>query len=101
VYPRLWLSSYNRRWHGGEVGIADALRGAAREIFADHEGPGGVWITDSLFPGYFWLLGRECSTNYRQANLRAQPPLLWRLISASQKRYLSCERTRSISSYGN
>ena len=61
--PRLWLSSYNRRWYGGEVGIADALLGAAREIFADHEDPGGVWITDSLFPGFFWLLGREWSTN--------------------------------------
>lgn len=50
VYPRLWLSSFNRRWHGGEVGIADALLGAAREIFADHEDPSRVWITDSLFP---------------------------------------------------
>jgi transposase len=50
VYPRLWLSSFNRRWHGGEIGIADALLGAAREIFADHEDPSRVWITDSLFP---------------------------------------------------
>jgi hypothetical protein len=53
------LAEYNRRWYGGEAGTADALLDAARALFTDHAVRDEVWITDTLFPGFFWLLGRE------------------------------------------
>jgi hypothetical protein len=50
------LAEYNRRWYGGEAGTADALLDAARALITDHAVRDEVWITDTLFPGFFWLL---------------------------------------------
>jgi len=72
------LAEYNHRWYGGEAGTADALLDAARAIFADHRDHGEVWITDTLFPGFFWLLGRgplERIERYGQELARVVLPL--------------------------
>lgn len=72
------LAEYNRRWYGGEAGTADALLDAARALFIDHAVRDEVWITDTLFPGFFWLLGREpldCIERYGKELARLVLPL--------------------------
>jgi hypothetical protein len=52
------LAEYNRLWAAGDPCMADALLAAARALFAGGAWPEDIWIVDTLFPGFFWLLGR-------------------------------------------
>jgi hypothetical protein len=52
------LSEYIRLWYGGDPGVAEALLAAARTIFIGFEERDETWVTDTQFPGFFWLLGR-------------------------------------------
>jgi hypothetical protein len=52
------LAEYNRQWDAGDPGMADSLLAAARALFLEGSWSEDVWVVDTLFPGFFWLLGR-------------------------------------------
>lgn len=52
------LTEYNRLWAAGDPRMTDALLDAARILFDGVDQSDEVWVIDTLFPGFFWLLGR-------------------------------------------